>query len=368
MGEGRGSVAGRGCLLLMFLAAMFAVVAVAAILLLRASPPRAGDVRFAAPAAPGAPAVDAARPAAVGPAVERIRSRGVLRVGMDTGEPPFTGTPPMYFPNARGEPDGFDVALARRIATAAGAGDLKVVHAKYSGLEDLVRSADDVDLVISGYSATDTAGIAFSEPYLEYGLCLVVPARSRVRTVADLFGKRIGIFDDDAAAEDVSRLVKGFTDLVRLEDGYWDQLAEGRFDAFLYDYPYTVAELNQWYTENPSRQGSLRIAQYNLTDSSYVAMLRAEDADLLALVNQTIREWRDSPDYARAVKQHLKGGLAVEPPKGARVHTVRKGETLSSIAAAELGAVERWPELWARNRDRFPNPHLIEVGDEVALP
>jgi ABC-type amino acid transport substrate-binding protein len=372
MSDGGGSNLGRGCLLLLFLAGVVGVVGVAAGMLLFApvSGPAPGPV-VEAPVVQVAPGVGPSTgpvAAPAGGAVAAIRARGVLRVGMDTGEPPFTGTPPMYFPNARGEPDGFDVALARRLQQAVGAGDLKVVHAKYSGLEDLARSADDVDVVISGYAATDGAGLAFSEPYFEYGLCLVVSSRSKIRTTQDLFGKKIGIFDDDAAAEEVAGLVKGYTDLVRLEDGYWDQLAEGRFDAFLYDYPYTVAELNQWYKANPSRQGSLRIAQYNLTDSSYVVMLRAADADLLDVVNRTIREWRASPDYAEAVRTYLKGGLAVEPPKGAKVHVVKPGETLSIIAAAELGSVEKWPALWEKNRDRFPNPHLIDVGDEVVLP
>jgi ABC-type amino acid transport substrate-binding protein len=359
----------RGCLLLVFLSGVCGVVGIAATMLASSSAPGPASTRAdgggTAPVVV-TPSPDRAEPA--GAAVGRIRDRGVLRVGMDTGEPPFTGTPPMYFPNPNGEPDGFDTALANQIVAAVGARELKVVHAKYSVLEDLLRNGDEVDLVISGYSATDAAGLSFSESYLDYGLCLVVPTKSRIQTTRDLFGKRIGIFDDDAAADEVGQLVKGYTALVRLEDGYWDQLVDGRFDAFLYDYPYTVAELNQWYKANPSRQGSLRIAQYNLTDSSYVAITRATDTDLLSVVNATIAQWRASPAYAEAVRTYLKGGLAVEPPKGAKVHVVAAGETLSIIAGQELGAVDRWPELWERNRDRFPNPHLIDVGDEVVLP
>ena len=36
--------------------------------------------------------------------------------------------------------------------------------------------------------------------------------------------------------------------------------------------------------------------------------------------------------------------------------------------ARELGETARWKEIWLLNQDRFPNPHLIEVGDEVILP
>jgi ABC-type amino acid transport substrate-binding protein len=361
----------RGCLLLVFLGATgLIVLAGIGWLTLRSDAPGtdvAGEPQGWPAREQVAPSADPASTPA-GAAVARIRQRGVLLVGMDSGEPPFTGTPPMYFPNARGEPDGFDTALARVIAARAGVKDLKVVHAKYSGLEDLLLAPDQVDLMISGYTPTETSGITFSEPYLEYGLCLVVPATSKVRTTADLFGKRVGTFDDDAAVEEVQRLVKGYTDLVRLEDGYWDQLAAGRFDAFLYDYPYTAAELNQWMTANPSRKGSLRIAQYNLTDSTYAVGVRTGDADLLALVNEAIRSWRASDDYATAVKTYLKSGFAVEPTKGARVHVVVAGDTLSGVAAQELGSKDQWTRLWELNRDRFPNPHLIEVGDQIVLP
>ncbi|MEQ1506476.1 MAG: transporter substrate-binding domain-containing protein [Myxococcota bacterium] len=287
---------------------------------------------------------------------------------MDTGEPPWTGTPPMYFPNAAGGPDGFDVAVANQIARRLGV-EPKLVHAKYSELEGLLADpAGKVDLVISGYAPTDAAGIVWSAPYLEYGLCLIVPARSKVNTTADLFGKRVGIFDDDAAAEEVGKLVKGYTALVRMEDGYWDALLSGKFDGFLYDYPYAAAEIARYVVQNPSKAGSLRIAQYNLTDSSYAVGIRAEDADLVAVVNAAIADWRGTEAYADAIRTYLKGGEAVAAPAGGRTVTVAAGDTLSLIAERELGSVDQWPALWEKNRDRFPNPHLIDVGDEVVLP
>ena len=43
--------------------------------------------------------------------------------------------------------------------------------------------------------------------------------------------------------------MKGYTELVRLEDGYWDQLVSGRFAGFLYDYPYAAAEIDAMYGE-----------------------------------------------------------------------------------------------------------------------
>lgn len=372
--ESTGSAAAKGCILLVFVGGVAAVIAVGlALALIPVSGGGSGPVAIEADPAPPTRPTPGPKPAPAGPAgaaVKRIRERGVLRIATDSGEPPWSGTPPMFVMNAAGEYDGFDIALAQVIADAIGVDDLKVVHTKYSGLEErLLDPARDVDLLIGGYTPTDTAGIAWSDPYLEYGLCLVVPRASPVKTVADLFGKPVGIFDDDAAAEEVGRLVKGYTELVRLEDGYWDQLADGRFAGFLYDYPYAAAEIGLWYAQNPSRKGSLRIAQYNLTDSTYAVGVRADEGDLLTLVNDAIAAWRGSEAYPAAIKAWLKGGAAVDAtPADARVVTVQKGDTLSAIAARELGGVDRWPALWEKNRDRFPNPHLIEVGDKVVLP
>lgn len=329
--------------------------------------PKPADPKPSPPA--GEAAAEVVPPAPADGAVGRIKAAGVLKVYMDTGEPPWTGTPPMYFRNAKGESDGFDHVVAQVVAEAVGVKKVEVVHAKYSELADAFATTTLADLLISGYSPVEVDGIRWSRPYLDYGLCLVVPAASDLRTTADLWGKAVGIFDDDAAAEDVNRLVKGYSELVRLEDGYWDQLLSGRFAAFIYDYPYAVAEINAFYKTNPHRAGAFRIAQYNLTDSHYAVGVRKADADLLALVDRAIADWRASDAYADAVKKYLSAGLAAPPaPKGARTVKVKAGDTLSGIAARELGDLKKWPTIWELNKSRFPNPHLIEVGDEVQLP
>jgi ABC-type amino acid transport substrate-binding protein len=336
------------------------------------APPEGSPPAVASPgaAAPPAPAEASAPGAPAGPTIAALRARGVLKVGMDTGEPPWTGTPPMYFPDDAGNPDGFDYGLAKVLAAGLGASEVRVVHAKYSELLDRL-AARDFDLIVSGYAATPTEGIAWSVPYLEYGLCLVVPAGSKVKTVADLFGKPVGIFDDDAAAEEVRKLVRGYTELVRLEDGYWDQLLAGRFAGFLYDYPYAVAEIATFYRLNPHRRGAFRIAQYNLTDSSYAVGVRSSEADLLGEVNRLIGLWRATPGYGEAIRRYLSGGEAVvasEKPARSRTVTVVAGDTLGLIARREMGDMALWPKIWKVNKARFPNPHLISPGDEVFLP
>jgi murein DD-endopeptidase MepM/ murein hydrolase activator NlpD len=68
-------------------------------------------------------------------------------------------------------------------------------------------------------------------------------------------------------------------------------------------------------------------------------------------------------------------GLALLAPQslvaqdpGSAVHTVQRGETLSTIAQARLGSAARWREIHELNRDRIPNPDRIAPGMELRLP
>lgn len=47
-------------------------------------------------------------------------------------------------------------------------------------------------------------------------------------------------------------------------------------------------------------------------------------------------------------------------------YTVIEGDTLWSIALAQLGAAERWPEIERLNR--IVDPNLIFPGQELRLP
>jgi hypothetical protein len=53
---------------------------------------------------------------------------------------------------------------------------------------------------------------------------------------------------------------------------------------------------------------------------------------------------------------------------GQRFVTVRRGDTLSSIAEAKLGAADRWTEIFKANRAQLSNPDEIAVGMRLVLP
>jgi nucleoid-associated protein YgaU len=80
----------------------------------------------------------------------------------------------------------------------------------------------------------------------------------------------------------------------------------------------------------------------------------------------------------RAVLQHpnriFPGQVLTLPPAGPsngpipRLYIVRPGDTLSGIARAQLGDADRWPEIFALNREIISNPDRIIPDQVLVLP
>jgi nucleoid-associated protein YgaU len=59
----------------------------------------------------------------------------------------------------------------------------------------------------------------------------------------------------------------------------------------------------------------------------------------------------------------------VAPAEGeARIHEVRPGETLWTIAEATVGDPTLWPALYLANRDQIKDPALVYPGQQLAVP
>lgn len=51
-----------------------------------------------------------------------------------------------------------------------------------------------------------------------------------------------------------------------------------------------------------------------------------------------------------------------------RVHIVRSGESLASIARRELGRESEWTRIYEMNRDKLASPDRLQVGQQLRLP
>lgn len=289
--------------------------------------------------------------------LQKVLENGVLRVGAEPG------TPPMLFKTGS-RYDGFDWAISNALAKRLGVDTVVVVPGKYSELPGRLIEGK-FDVIVSGYTADPSiTGVDWSDSYLDYGLCLVVRKGSPIRGVEDLRDKVVGIFNDPAAEAAVKKMVRGYRDLQKYEDGYFDLLDQGKIDGFIYDFPYAQEEIKEY-------GGRLEIVQYNLTNSTYNVGVRRGAASLLKVVNAAIKELKASDEYRQIVRRYLggTGPVKVEAVKaGEKVYTVRPGDTLSGIARDQLGKMTRWQEIWELNKGRIANPNLIEIGWELVLP
>ena len=51
-----------------------------------------------------------------------------------------------------------------------------------------------------------------------------------------------------------------------------------------------------------------------------------------------------------------------------RIHTVQKGDTLSSISVKYYGSARQWRKIVAANSDTLPNPNRLTPGSKLIIP
>jgi len=59
------------------------------------------------------------------------------------------------------------------------------------------------------------------------------------------------------------------------------------------------------------------------------------------------------------------GAAAAAEP---RVYVVQPGDSLSKIAGAVYGDMNRWPEIFEANKDRIKDPNLIYPDQKLRIP
>jgi His/Glu/Gln/Arg/opine family amino acid ABC transporter permease subunit len=218
-------------------------------------------------------------------ALERVRSSGRLRVGIDATYPPFGIAEGSDF-------SGFDVDIARAIAREL-AVKAELVNASFDGVFPALQNGN-FDVVISAVTITPErrATLLFSDPYIAAGQQIVVRSDSAIRGPDDLATRTVGVQINTTAQFAMEKrpgvaIAKYNTiDLALLD------LRNGRIDAVASDGPVLRYMVSRTFPD-------LKTAGAEYTDEQFGVVLAPTSDDLRRAVNAALWKIQDSGDYAK---------------------------------------------------------------------
>ncbi len=180
--------------------------------------------------------------------VEELQKRGVVKIGTPLDFPPFGSI------DLQGNPIGYDVDVAKRLAEKLG---VKVEITPVSGPNRIpYLQSNQLDIIISQMGVTPERAkqVSFTQAYAGIEIVVYGDKSVQVKSASDLNGKRIGLvrastqdgalvsaapaetkiqrFDDDATV--VQALLSGQTQLLAASSiaaSQIDKRAPGRFDV-----------------------------------------------------------------------------------------------------------------------------------------
>ena len=212
----------------------------------------------------------------------------VLRIATDATFPPF------HY-REQGEVTGFDVELARAVASVGGVTpEVRVLpyDALWSGLAD---GAHDIVAASTGVTADREALYLFSSPYYATCQVAVVRARSAATRVAHLADLTVGAEGDGTsylALQSLSALRR-----TRLEDDQGQMSVEaGEIDAWIVDEHAGVRAVEE-------SRGRLRVLPESVAVEQYAFVLARGNTQLKARVDAALENLRSSGKLARLERE-----------------------------------------------------------------
>ncbi len=218
-----------------------------------------------------------------------------LVVGMELAYRPFEMT------DAENQPTGISVDLARALGESLGR-PVRIENLPFDGLIPALRTGK-IDLILSSMTATEerAQAIAFSEPYVTTGLCLLAAADSPVETFEDLAapGRKLAVKQGTTAhlyAKD--RLPTDNLLVFDQEEAAVLEVVQGKADAFAYD---QMSIYRHWQRHPDQTRALLQ----PFRAESWAIGLPPGDETLREAVNQFLAEFRAAGGFDRLAEQYL---------------------------------------------------------------
>ncbi len=315
-------------------------------------------------------AVKAGAPTPASGALQNILEKGVLRASVQDPSKPFYHT-------ESGRAKGFNVEFLNALLAQSEFGGkvkLDATHTvqTYADVPKQLLEKNKVDIAIDGltFNDEDLPGVVYTIPYVkDFGYSLITAKGAAVNSAADLAGGNLGILKGDPDAKAFAEQAFPNAKIVELSDkadadGKWivGHIKSGNIDAVMYDYPFAVAEVN-------GTDLQFAMTKIKGSDIQYRIGVRKEDKDLLAALNSAIRKVIETPEYTDMLKKYFmsdKTAAVRRASSGETSYTVVKGDTLSTIAQAQLGDKMKYSDIQSRNN--LANPNFIAVGQKLIIP
>ena len=229
-----------------------------------------------------------------------------LVVGMELDFPPFETI------DSAGRPAGMSVDLAEAFGKSLGR-PVRIENIPFIGLIPALKSGR-IDLILS--SMTDTPkrreSIAFSDPYFDIGLALLVGKNSTLQSAADLDqpGRTLAV-RQGTTAETWARAHLRQARILTLEkeSSAVLEVIQGRADAFLYD---QVAIWQNW----KQHEGETRALLEPVQREQLAIGIRQDDTALRQQVNAFLKRFRADGGFEKLGDKYLQEQKAAFKERG----------------------------------------------------
>lgn len=223
-----------------------------------------------------------------------IQARKKLLVAIDLSVPPYGMT------DAKMEPQGADVDVARALARDMGV-PLEIVQVSGPNRIPFLMTGK-ADLVISSFAVTPERAkvVAFSAPYSVNQLVIGASRGVAIARLEDLKGKRVAVVRGNLQDLVLTRQAPKEATLVRYEDDATANTAliAGQVDAIATP-SFTVQTLAQ---KNPAKNLEVK---FMVSATPLAIGLRKNDAELLKWVNGWVEKNVANGELNKIYKQHM---------------------------------------------------------------
>jgi glutamate transport system substrate-binding protein len=222
-----------------------------------------------------------------GTTMARLQQKGEITIGVKYDVPPFG------FKNPRtGQVEGFDVDLGKAVSRALGVRPRFIEAISDNRVPFLQKGTADLILSTMTITRERNKQIDFSEPYYVAHGRILVPSNSKIRSVADLAGKRVCTALGSTYADTLKQ--KAPKAQLRLVDSYSECLEliqNGAVDAISTDDVILTGMIAQ--------DKRLKLVGPDLTTEPYGAGIKKGDAKFQAFVNDVISKYKSDGSWER---------------------------------------------------------------------